>query len=172
MARKAEFSEETVRAAERLVAEADTAREVKAGLSVILSVKLKLSNAQVASMLGVGVATVARLHGEVRTCLGVKTSATRGWGGRRHANLTLAEEKVFLEPWEELAGQGGVLVVPPIRAALEARVGHHVAATTVYRLLARHGWRRVAPDSAHPSRDAEAQEAFKKGASRKVWCKR
>lgn len=172
MARKAELSREAVEVAERLVAEGATVREVKAGLSVVLSVKLKLRNAEVASTLGVGTSTVARWHGEVRARAGGATPRPRGWGGRRHQNLTLAEEEAFLEPWEKLAGQGGVLVVGPIRADLEARVGHRVAATTVYRLLARHGWRRIAPDSAHPSRDAEAQEAFKKGASRKVWQKR
>ncbi|MGH8653780.1 MAG: helix-turn-helix domain-containing protein [Gammaproteobacteria bacterium] len=32
----------------------------------------------------------------------------------------------------------------------------------VWRLLARHGWRKVAPDMRHPKSDPAAQEAWKK----------
>ena len=172
MARRAEFREGVINLAKELVAEGETVRDVKLGLSVVLSAELGLSNARVAAALGVGTATVARMHGELRARLAGTVGDRATWGGRRHQNLTVEEEKAFLKPWEDEAGRGGVLVVPPIRAALEARIGHRVAASTVYRLLARHGWRRVEPDSAHPKRDPEAQEAFKKGASRKAWRRR
>ena len=68
----------------------------------------------------------------------------------------------------EKAERGGVLVVPPIHAAYEERIGSSVAASTVYRMLARHGWRKVTPDTCHPKRDVQAQEAFKKN-SMKHW---
>jgi len=171
MARKAAFAAEVVRVAEQLVAAGATVRELKAGLSVVLSVHRGLSNAEVAATLRVGLATVARLHGAVRARASGTVRKRGSWGGRRHQHLTPAEEAAFLQPWTQTAGQGGVLVMPPIQAALEARLGHRVAASTVYRLLARHGWRRVAPDHAHPKRDAAAQAAFKKGASRKLWRK-
>jgi hypothetical protein len=45
-----------------------------------------------------------------------------------------------------------------------------VASSTVYRILARHGWRKVAPDTCHPKHDAEAQAEFKKN-SPKRWRK-
>jgi len=172
MAGRAVFAEQAVRLAQRLVAEGGSVREVKAGLSVVLSASLGLANGEVAKLLGVGSATVVRLHGEVRQRQRGALPQRRARGGRRHEYLSPAQEEAFLRPWEERAAEGGVLVVGPIRQALEARLGHPVAASTVYRLLARHGWRRVAPDSAHPKRDAQAQEAFKKGASRKVWLKR
>jgi transposase len=92
----------------------------------------------------------------------------RNWGGRRRQNLTLEQEKEFLEQWVAKAEQGGVLVVPPIHAALEERLNRRVAASTVYRMLARHGWRKVAPDTCHPKRDVNAQEEFKKN-STKQW---
>jgi transposase len=172
MARRAAFPDGVVEGAESLVARASTVWQLKAGLSVVLSARFGLSNADVAAALGVGTATVVRLHNEMRSSVSGAGSRRSAWGGRRHQTLSVAEEKAFLTPWEETAAHGGVLVVPPVRAALEARVGHPVAASTVYRLLSRHGWRRVEPDSAHPKRDEKAQEAFKKGASRKVWQKR
>jgi hypothetical protein len=83
-------------------------------------------------------------------------------GGRRRELLSIEEEKAFLAPWIEKAEAGGVLVVPPIHLAFQEFVGHEVPKSTVYRLLARHGWRKVTPDTRHPKSDAASQEEFKK----------
>jgi hypothetical protein len=37
-----------------------------------------------------------------------------------------------------------MLIVAPLRAALAQRLGRPVTHSVVYRLLARHGWRKVA----------------------------
>ena len=89
-------------------------------------------------------------------------------GGRRRSHLTLAEEKLFLKPWLEQAGSGAVVVVSPLRAALSQQLGQPVKPSVVYRLLARHGWRKVAPDTRHPKSKPEVQEAWKKN-FRKNW---
>ena len=78
------------------------------------------------------------------------------------------EEQDFLAPWAEKAAAGGILVVSPLRAALAQKLGRKVAATIVYRMLSRHGWRKVAPDTRHPKNDPQVQEAWKKN-SRKRW---
>ncbi len=83
--------------------------------------------------------------------------------------MTLEEERAFLAPWAEQACGAGVLVVSPLRAALAEQLGRQkVAASVVYRLLARHGWRKVAPDTRHPKSDPAAQAEWKKN-SRKRW---
>jgi transposase len=79
-----------------------------------------------------------------------------------------AEEEEFLAPWLEQASAGGLLVVSPLRAALAEKLGQPVKASVVYRLLARHGWRKVAPDTRHPKSDPEAQSEWKKN-SPKRW---
>ena len=61
-----------------------------------------------------------------------------------------------------------MLVVASLRAAFAQRIGKPVAATVVYRMLERHGWRKVAPDTRHPKADPKAQEDWKKN-SRKYW---
>jgi hypothetical protein len=53
---------------------------------------------------------------------------------------------------------------------LEEQLECKIPPSTVYRLLARHGWRKIAPDTCHPKRDVEAQETFKK-TSQKIWQK-
>jgi transposase len=82
--------------------------------------------------------------------------------------MSFEEELDFLLPWAERAQAGGVLVLSPIRAALAQRLGRKVSASVVYRFLARHGWRKVAPDTRHPKNDPQIQEAWKKN-YRKTW---
>jgi len=73
-----------------------------------------------------------------------------------------------LARWQDESNAGEVLVASPLRAALAQRLGHPVAASVVYRMLARHGWRKVAPDTRHPKSDAQAQDDWKKN-SPKLW---
>jgi hypothetical protein len=40
--------------------------------------------------------------------------------------------------------------------------------STTYRLLARHGWRKVQPDTKHPKSEPALQDEFKKN-SQKQW---
>ena len=170
MARPAQFTKQMVNMSEQIVKTADTARQLRTGLSILIPKICGASNADTAKVLGIGLATVVRMQKQIRDQVAGKPVAKGSWGGRRRQHLSLEEETRFLEPWIQKAEEGGVLVVPPIHAALEDRLGRSVAASTVYRMLARHGWRKVEPDTCHPKRDAEAQEEFKKN-SRKRWHK-
>jgi len=51
-----------------------------------------------------------------------------------------------------------MLIVGPLRAALAQRLGRPVTHSVVYRLLARHGWHKVAPDTGHPKSDPSVQK--------------
>jgi hypothetical protein len=95
-------------------------------------------------------------------------TVNKPWGGRRHCSMTVKEEKEFLNKWENIATDGGVLTVPPIHAALVERLGHDVPMSTTYRLLSRHGWRKIQPDTKHPKSDPALQDEFKKN-SPKQW---
>lgn len=170
MARPARLTDEMERVALQRIKEAKTAKELRTGLSVVIPKQCGLANAVVSQLLGIGVATVVRMQRQIREQVTGATRVKGKWGGRRRQLMTFEEEKEFLAPWVAKAEKGGVLVVPPIHAALEERLGHKIPASTVYRLLARHGWRKIEPDTCHPKRDAMAQEAFKKN-SRKYWRK-
>jgi transposase len=117
---------------------------------------------QTATVLGVGRATVARLQAAFRKQRSVWPNPARNCGGRRQSLLTPEEEDAFLKPWLEIAATGNRVVVSPIRAALAQRLGQLVKPSVVYRLLARHGWRKVAPDTRHPMSKPEVQEEWKK----------
>jgi transposase len=170
MARPAIISYDMVDAAQQLVKRAGNARQLRTGLSVVIPRTCGVTNAKTGEILGVGVATVVRMQKEIRDQVAGRPIKKGSWGGRRRQHLSVQEEADFLEPWIEKAEAGGVLVVPPIQEALEQRLGYSVAASTVYRMLARHGWRKVTPDTCHPKRDENAQKEFKKN-SLKRWRK-
>jgi transposase len=98
---------------------------------------------------------------------GEKAVETKGKGQRQKANLTIEEEKEFLKPFFEKAEKGQITTAGEIKKSLENSLGHTVHKTTVYRLLNRHGWRKIAPRPAHPKTDKEKQEDFKKTSNRK-----
>ena len=168
MARPAQLTSEMEQAALQKVNEAKSARELRTGLSVLIPKRCGCTNAVVGELLGIGIATVVRMQRQIREQVDGTLKEKGKWGGRRRQLMSMAEEEAFLKPWVEQAEHGGVLVVPPIHKALEERLGRTVHLSTVYRLLARHGWRKVEPDTCHPKRDEEAQDAFKK-TSHKFW---
>jgi transposase len=152
--------------AKGLAAQAQTADELRCAQAVLLPALLDATLEQTATVLGVGRASVARYQAKVRRRLTHPAELQPEWGGRRHAAMTLEEERDFLRPWAELSAEGGMLVVSPLRAALAQRLGRPVTHSVVYRMLARHGWRKVAPDTRHPKSDPAAQEQWKKNSPR------
>jgi len=83
-------------------------------------------------------------------------------GGRRRENLTREQEAEFLLPFLEKAESGGILIITEIKVALEKRLERQVALASVYNLLHRHGWRKLAHDKRHRKSDAQVQEDWKK----------
>ena len=86
-------------------------------------------------------------------------------GGRYREYMSVDEETKFLEPFEEKSKSGTLVVVGEVKKAYESKIGKKVAKTTIYRLLDRHGFRKIVPYKRHKNADAEEQEAFKKTSS-------
>jgi len=122
---------------------------------------------EIARHCGVSKATV---HEVISTYnrLGVAAVETAGKGGRRREYLTLTEEEQFLAPFFTQAQSGEIATVTQIQEAFEARIGHEVDDSTIYRLLNRHGWRKLMPRPRHPQADLQAQEQFKKNLQRRL----
>ncbi len=116
---------------------------------------------EIAKHTGVSVTTVRRVISTYNR-LGVAAIETPGTGGRRHEYLTLEQERVFLQPFFARAETGEIATAEQIQQAFEVQVQHPVHITTIYRLLDRHGWRKLVPRPRHPKANAEEQAAFKK----------
>lgn len=167
MARPRQIDKGLVARARKVVARAADIEQLRAAQAVLLPAMASATLEQTAAILGVGRATVPRLQQRFRESVQPRATRPR-WGGRRKALLSIEQEAEFLAPWAEEAKSAGVLVLSPIRAALAQRLGRPVAASVVWRLLARHGWRKLAPDTRHPKSDLVAQGAWKKN-SPKHW---
>lgn len=87
---------------------------------------------------------------------------TPGKGGRHHDYLSVQEEQALLAPFFARAEQGELATAGEIKHAFEARIGHVVPKSTIYRLLDRHDWRKIMPRPRHPKASQEEQEQLKK----------
>jgi len=159
MARKNNISEVELKQAKVLRDNAATVGDFRKALFVILGAELSIDADKIAKILGTSRRTVFRDRIQIRDQERPKKNS---WGGRRRCSMTFEEEQKFLSQWEEKAAAGGILSVPPIHAALMERLDRKVPLSTTYRLLARHGWRKVQPDTKHPKSDPVAQEDYKK----------
>jgi len=148
------------RLAERLK-KADSHSEYQRIQCVLIRATLGSSAAEIAQLLGWSTATVHVMHSRWAK-EGEAIFAVGSRGGRRHQHLTQEQEKALLVPFVERAEAGGMLTVADIQQAYRERTGKAVARSTVYRLLARHGWRKVMPRPRHPKANVAAQAAFKK----------
>ncbi len=144
MARPRLLDAKLVEHAKRLAAQADSVADLRCAQAVLLPALLGATLEQTATALGVGRATVGRCQAKVRKRLSHPAQLDPVWGGRRRAAMSVEEEFEFLEPWAESAADGGMLIFAPLRAALAQRLGRPVTHSVVYRLLERHGWRKVA----------------------------
>ncbi len=121
----------------------------------------------VAEAVGLSCSSVYRRKAEFLS-EGESSLLTAGWGGRRHGVLTPSEEADFVAHFEEAAREGQMVTASAMLGELAKRCGKPPSAMTLYRILARHGWRKVVPRPRHPQADPDRQEAFKE-TSRSSW---
>jgi transposase len=93
---------------------------------------------EIALHTGVSATTVHRVIARYNR-LGLTAIEQSTKGGRHHEYLTLEQEQAF-----------------------EAEVQQEVHVNTIYRLLHRHGWRKLAPRARHPKANQQEQTAFQK----------
>jgi transposase len=76
--------------------------------------------------------------------------------------MDFSEEASFLEQFEELAEAGQVLTVEKILLKYQETTGKESNTSTIYKLLKRHGWRKVKPRPKHPNGATEAEKEVSK----------
>lgn len=98
---------------------------------------------------------------------GVAAIETKGKGGRRNSYLSKEEEELFVNSYLEKAREGQIITAMEIKEDFEKKIGKKVNKTTIYRMLKKHGWRKIVPLPVHPKQKKEEREAFKKTLLRK-----
>jgi transposase len=126
-----------------------------------LRASLGLNADQVATALGWQPTSVRRLQAQYLK-EGEQVLRAGGRGGRRNQNLTIEQERQLLTRFSTQAKEAGMLEVSQIKRAYQEIIGHSVPKSTVNRMLARQGWRKIAPRRPHPEVNRQRQRAFKK----------
>lgn len=155
------FPEGTKERMEILLKEAKTAGEIKRIQCILFRVREEYDNATIARQIGYSPDSVKNIHSRFHrlgeTCLMDK----KKWG-RYHAHMTKTQEEEILSSCKSEGDAGGILEISTIQRAYEAKLGRQVHETIVYRMLHAHGWRKIAPRPAHPKRNQEKADEFKK----------
>lgn len=164
-----EVPKEMIERARVVLKNARGVEQMRYAQAVILPAVHGFSAEQTAEALGVSRDSVYRFQAAFRQCEDISQLRERR-GGRRNELMSFEQEKEFLSHWLSRAREGSMVVVSPVWEALEKKLGRRVRANVVYRMLARHGWRKLAPDTRHPKSDPAVQEDWKKN-FRKSWRK-
>lgn len=149
-------------AARALLASAKTVEQLRQAQAVLLPLEHGMSMEQTARIIGRSPTWTCRLRNRFLAGEIVGDGQRPSRGGRRNQLMTPEQERAVLAPFLERARSGGILVVSQIKSEIEAALGRTMALSSVYNLLHRHGWRKLAPDKRHPHSDPVAQAEWKK----------
>lgn len=162
MARKAGGADQ-LEVAQALLKTAKTAEELRAAQAIVLPLALGLSLEQTALAIGRSIGVTCTMRVRFGRTLGGEKKATRSKRElRNRAKASLEQEAQILDEVLSQSATGGVFIVPPLKPLVEAKLGKPLALSTLYQMLSRHGWRKLAPDKSHPQSDPAAQNAWKK----------
>ena len=154
--------DEVVDNALQVIANAVTLEQLRQAQAVVLPLRFEMSLQETAQITGLSVGWVSKQRNRFIQGKPVGDGSVPARGGRHRQNFTLEEEAALLQPFLEQARQGGVLVIGQIKPQIEEALGRTMALSSLYALLHRHDWRKLAPDNRHPQSDPAAQEAWKK----------
>jgi transposase len=143
-------------------------KQARAALVFRLMTENGLSASDLSSLFNITVTTV---YDDIHKIEDFDVEFNKTSGGAHHCIMTFDEETAFLAEYEDKALSGLIITMPEIHAEYNKRVGKNTPKSTFYRLLNRHGWRKVLPDRQHPKSDPEIQEEFKKKHSKWNWLK-
>jgi Winged helix-turn helix len=162
MARPASGADQ-IEAARASLKSAKTADQLRAAQSVLLPLELGLTLEQTAVAIGRSVGATCKMRTTycaiaAGRCAPPKSKTTL----RNRAKATLEEEAAALDKVLHDAHLGGIVVIPRIKPLVEKALGKKMALSGLYRMLHRHDWRKLAPDTQHPKGDPQARETWKK----------
>jgi len=154
---------ECIEAARKLFKSARTADELRMAQAVLLPLEMGLSLEQTAKIIGRSKGATCSMRTRfVQVSDGLRPASRSKRTLRNRAKADLEREKQILDDVLATAATGGIVVIPQIKPQVESRLGKPLALSTLYRMLARHGWRKLAPDTQHPQGDPAARQAWKK----------
>jgi hypothetical protein len=149
MGRKVAFDGKVLDYALKMCAKAGTVHVMREAMCVVMPDRFGAGLGETARILGIGKSTVSRHRlNAARAAAGGGTdgpgaSVRKPWGGRRWGNLSVALESQLILKWERIARNKPLTSIVDIHADYCTQVGRKVPKSTVHRLVARRGWRKI-----------------------------
>ena len=164
MGSRYQFSEEEIKAIEQARKE-NKDKRAEARLKVLQLRAQGQKAKEVAAETGFHAAYVTQLVAKYKEH-GLEAISGNHYGGN-HRNMSVEKEAEILAPYQAQAEKGRIVEVKEIAEAYQSTVAHSVSKAQIYRVLHRHGWRKVMPRSKHPKRASEEEiESSKKSTLR------
>ena len=157
-----EYEERLSERLSELLQNAHELTNIKRIQCVYFRVEYGFSPAEIAEMVGYNTNYVEQIQARFWK-EGEEIFKKKQKGGRNHANMTLEEEKEFLEQFREESLNGRIIEVSKFHEAYEEKLGRKVYRSVIYDLLDRNGWRKIMPRPRHNKNNKEKMENFKKG---------
>ena len=152
-----------IEAAKLSLKNATSANQLRTAQAVLLPLELGLSMTQTAKAIGRSVGATCRMRtGYCAVAAGKRQATQPKTALRNRAKATLVQEAAALDKVLIDAHLGGVVIIPRLKPLIEQELGKTMALSGIYRMLRRHGWRKLAPDTEHPKGDPEARQIWKK----------
>jgi transposase len=168
MARPVKITHEQIARAKEIRDSSQNDKDRRAAIIFLLMAGGKQTAEELAAAFGITLKTVFNDMDRIRN---PEKNARGNCGGRNNYLMAIYEEAQFLDEWNEKATAGHIITMPELHSAFNERVGKETPKSTFYRLLKRHGWRKVLPDTRHPKGNPEIQEEFKKKHLNWKWVK-
>jgi transposase len=149
----------------KLMKDASSKEEFVRYQAIYLRVCESMDVKKISEITNISESHIHKLHSQCRR-YGLENIAIKKRGGRRRSYLSFEEEAALLSKIKSEADSGGVVEIGKVHRLFEEAVGHKVARYTAYRLVHRHGWRKIMPRPRHPKQDHEILEGFKKNLAR------
>jgi Winged helix-turn helix len=162
MARPASGKDQ-IEAAKASLKSAKTADQLRAAQAVLLPLELGLTIAQTARAIGRSVGATCKMRTTYcAVAAGTRPAARPKTALRNRAKSTSEQEAAALDKVLHDAHLGGVVIIPRMKPLIEKELGKTMALSGIYRMLKKHNWRKLAPDTQHPKGDPLARQAWKK----------
>ena len=135
-------------------------------IQMVLLRESGMTQPAIAAVMGVWLSTVNRAQMAFDQG-GIKALKPKPSGGRQRENIA-GGRKGLAGALCKAAGAGEMLNIHDLKATYEQAIRHPTSNSTIYNLLARHGWRKLMPRPFHPLRDLAARNDLETGFPRAV----
>ena len=163
---------ENVQAARALLRSAKTADQLRLAQSVLLPLEHGLTIEQTAAVIGRSKGVTCGMRTRFARIAEGKQAAPRSKKDlRNRAGADLERERQVLDEVLVGANADPAVNIARLKPAIEAKLGRKMVLSSIYRMLARHGWRKLAPDDRQHQDNPPASAVWTEDAM-ETWVKR